>query len=180
MKKLLQLKHWQLFLAIMIVPILFQLVVMNSLATHGMRLFVIAFPVMMLLMSGILFGWFYSMGTQLYMLLPENVHMNLNRFKLFLLIPAGYIVCISFFMCGMMSGVIESFNPALLALIIPLHLFSIFGIFHSMYFNAKALKSIELQRPVNFNDFTGEFFLIWFFPVGIWIIQPRINKLLKK
>jgi hypothetical protein len=33
------------------------------------------------------------------------------------------------------------------------------------------------QKPVTFSDFAGEFFLIWFFPVGIWIIQPRINKL---
>jgi hypothetical protein len=22
-----------------------------------------------------------------------------------------------------------------------------------------------------------EFFLIWFFPIGVWIIQPRINRL---
>lgn len=168
MKKLLQFKHWQLFLAIMIVPILFQFVVMNSLTNNGgMDLFIIAFPMMMILVTGILFGWLYSLGIHLHGILPENVSMNLKRFKLFLLIPAGYITFISLFICCMMSGVIEIFNPALLAIIVPLHLFSIFGIFYSMYFNAKALKLIELQRLVNFSDFTSEFFLIWFFPVGI-------------
>jgi hypothetical protein len=26
-------------------------------------------------------------------------------------------------------------------------------------------------------DFAGVFFLIWFFTVGVWIIQQRINKI---
>jgi hypothetical protein len=30
---------------------------------------------------------------------------------------------------------------------------------------------------VSFYDFSGPFFLLWFFPIGIWIIQPRINRL---
>jgi hypothetical protein len=38
------------------------------------------------------------------------------------------------------------------------------------------VKTIELQREVTFSDFAGEFFLIWFYPVGIWIIQPKVNK----
>jgi hypothetical protein len=52
-----------------------------------------------------------------------------------------------------------------------------FFIFYSLYFIAKELKSVELQKPVTFSDFAGEFFLLWFFPIGIWIIQPRINKI---
>jgi hypothetical protein len=68
-------------------------------------------------------------------------------------------------------------NPAIFALIVPLHLFSMFCIFYCLYFNAKALKTVEWQRPVTFSDFAGEFFLIWFFPIGVWIIQPRLNKL---
>ena len=47
----------------------------------------------------------------------------------------------------------------------------------SIAVDAKALKTVEWQKPVTFSDFAGEFFLIWFFPIGIWIIQPRINKL---
>jgi len=49
--------------------------------------------------------------------------------------------------------------------------------FYCLYFNAKALKTAELQKPLTFSDFAGEFFLLWFFPIGIWILQPRINKL---
>jgi hypothetical protein len=28
-------------------------------------------------------------------------------------------------------------------------------------------------------DFAGEFFLLWFYPVGIWIVQPKINKMVE-
>jgi hypothetical protein len=32
---------------------------------------------------------------------------------------------------------------------------------------------------VKFRDFAGEFFLVWFYPVGVWIIQPKINKMIE-
>lgn len=67
----------------------------------------------------------------------------------------------------------------MIGVIVPLHLLSMFGIFYSMYFTAKTLKTVELQREVVFNDFAGEFFLLWFNFVGVWILQPRINKLVE-
>ena len=68
----------------------------------------------------------------------------------------------------------------LVAVIVPLHLFSMFCIFYSLYFVAKTFKTVELQREVNFSDFAGEFFMIWFYPIGIWIVQPKINKMIEK
>lgn len=65
------------------------------------------------------------------------------------------------------------------AIILPLHLFSIFCMFHTFYFVAKTIRTVEFQQPVKFGDFAGELFLIWFFPIGIWILQPRINKILE-
>ncbi|MEN9640511.1 MAG: hypothetical protein RLZZ262_2380, partial [Bacteroidota bacterium] len=38
------------------------------------------------------------------------------------------------------------------------------------------IKLLELQREVRFSEFIREFFLIWFFPIGIWFIQPKINR----
>ena len=46
-----------------------------------------------------------------------------------------------------------------------------------MYFVAKTFKTAELQRKVSFSDFAGDFFLVWFLPIGIWIIQPKINRM---
>jgi putative effector of murein hydrolase LrgA (UPF0299 family) len=65
----------------------------------------------------------------------------------------------------------------MLFLVIPLHLFSMFCMFYQLYFVSKTIKTAELKRKVTFSDYLGEFFMIWFFPIGIWIIQPKINRL---
>jgi hypothetical protein len=67
----------------------------------------------------------------------------------------------------------------LLIFILPMHLFSMFCIFYSLYFVAKTFKTVELQREVSFSDFAGEFFMIWFLLIGIWIIQPKVNRLVE-
>jgi hypothetical protein len=50
---------------------------------------------------------------------------------------------------------------------------------YSLYFVAKTIKTAELQKECTFKDFTEEFILILFYPIGLWIIQPRINKIYK-
>ena len=60
----------------------------------------------------------------------------------------------------------------------PLHFAAMICTFYAMIIAAKALKSTELNKKATVSDFLGEFFLIWFFPIGIWILQPRIHKLI--
>jgi hypothetical protein len=68
-------------------------------------------------------------------------------------------------------------GAGIFALIVPLHLLSMGCLFYCLYFIAKALKSVEAQQPVSVSEYLGDFFLLWFYPVGIWILQPRVNKL---
>ena len=180
MTTFLTLKHWQLFGLLIGLPIVFQFITIGSMISSNDPTIMFNFlPIVMILYFGLFFGWFYALGTNLHKKLPPTANMNLTRFKIFLLIPVIYILLIFVFMAGMFSNITSGGqpNPAIFALIIPLHLFSMFCIFYCLYFNAKALKTVEWQMPVTFSDFAGEFFLIWFFPFGIWIIQPRINKL---
>lgn len=183
MKLLLKLKHWQLFLLLMVIPILFQIGMFAAVFISNDPLMMFSlFPIVMILFMGIFFGWFYALGTHLHKKLPDTVHMNLRLFKILLFIPVAYMSLFMVFMINMFNGIIGGGEPnvAIFMLIFPLHLFSMFCIFYCLYFNAKSLKSVELQKPVTFNDFAGEFFLIWFFPVGIWFLQPRINKLFEE
>ncbi len=64
------------------------------------------------------------------------------------------------------------------ALMIPMHLLAMLGIFYSLVFTANRLTTLERKQKVSFFDYSGPFFLLWFFPIGIWFIQPRVNKLL--
>ena len=63
------------------------------------------FPIMMILLIGLFFGWFYALGTNLHKKLPQTATMNLTRFKIFLLIPVIYLLLISVFMAGMFSNI---------------------------------------------------------------------------
>lgn len=176
MYKLLTIKHWQLFLLLYGAPFFIEIIIMIGVASGNFNM-AYAFVPCMLLYMGVFFGWFYTLGTNLNRLLPADAGLNLKRFKVFLFIPAIYIFVICIVIASVAFGIINNgghVSPMVIIpivlLILPLHLFSMFCIFYCLYFNAKSLKSVELQRPVTFNDYAGEFFLIWFFPVGVWFI----------
>lgn len=183
MKQLLHLKHWQLFLLIVGFPIVLESVFMGAMLGQNPSLLIIIFPIIAVLVMGLFLGWFYTLGVNLHKKLPDTVQMNLNKFKLFLVVPLVYMVFIFIFFFSAFSKTTDDGEIAvglsndLILLIFPLHLFCMFCIFYCLYFNAKALKAVEWQRPVTFSDFAGEFFLLWLFPFGVWILQPRINNL---
>jgi len=185
MRFLLRLKHWQIFLLLIGLPLIMQIILIVTMITSedpfsGFTGTIFIFPIMMIIVTTVFFGWFYAMGTNLHNKLPDSVNMNLTRFKIFLFIPVVYILFICIFMVFVIDYTFaneETPSVGLYGIIVPVHLFSMFCIFYCLYFNAKALKAVELQRRVTFSDYAGEFFLIWFYPIGIWFIQPRINKL---
>ncbi|MCB2408416.1 hypothetical protein [Hymenobacter lucidus] len=175
---LLKLKHWQLFLLTWGAGFLINLV-----AIINIHLIMYAFPVMMLLFCVGLFGWIWAIATTLFRQLPPDTNMNLHLFKLLFSIPILYMLAISVFM-----GVAMAHQPVLqgsamltaMVFIVPLHLLSMVCIFYGLRFAAKVLKSVELQREAHFGDYIGEFFLIWFSVVGVWILQPRISALVQQ
>jgi len=199
MNLFLRAKHWQLFLLSFGIPIVLEIVMMAGFFSQVLQhpnvppdpfeffSFFKLFPFIMLLCVGTLLGWQWSVVTGLQKLLPAGITMKVTTFKTFLIIPAIYISLIMGFLFYFVSagfhrsevvdyGIYISIS---FAVIVPLHLFSIFCLFYCMYFVAKTIKTVELQREVNFSDFVGEFFLTWFFPIGVWILQPRINKMIK-
>ena len=45
------------------------------------------------------------------------------------------------------------------------------------YFVSKSVAEAERGKRVSFEQYVGLFFLLCLFPVGIWVIQPKINRL---
>ena len=185
-------KHWQLFLLTFGIPFVFQIVFMVSIFSniqHNQNPqnifepFKYFIPVMVLF-AGTLLGWQWSVATRLQKMIPTGLRMNVTTFKVFFFIPVVYMLCIFVFMGYVFSGnLMETFNgPSVFvafAVIFPVHIFSMFCLFYCLYFVSKTFKTAELQRPVSASDYLGEFFLIWFFPIGVWIIQPKINRMLE-
>lgn len=51
-----------------------------------------------------------------------------------------------------------------------------FAFLHFLMFPARTLKSIEKDKKADIGECIGDFFLIVFLPIGIWFLQPRINR----
>lgn len=190
-------KHWQLFILLIGIPLVFQIVMMVSIFTEmanhrpgtGINVFKYFqfFPVLMAIFTAAFFAWYWSVAIGLQKKIPQGVKMNVLRFKIFFFIPLIYIILILLLISTKFTGMLShAATPdlmkagGLVVLILPLHLLSMFGIFHSLFFIAKTVKTAELQREVKFEDFASEFFLLWFYPIGLWIVQPKINKLVKE
>lgn len=196
-EKFLKAKHWQLFLLTFGIPMIFQFIMIGTMFENVgsdsntdqtfMLIYMKFFPIMMIIFMGVFFGWFWSVAIGLQSKVPEDIKMKVKKFKTFFFIPMAYILFITLFMGIQMNGLMTNETEpsggligGLVAVIIPLHLFSMFCIFYSLYFVTKTFKTVELQREVKFSDFVGEFFMIWFYPIGIWIVQPKINKMIEE
>jgi len=192
-KLFLQAKHWQLFSLMFGIPIVFQIIMMISMfanidangngETETMFNMFKIFPFIMIIYTSLFFGWFWSIGNGLQEKIPNEFKLNLKKFKIFFFVPLVYILSLMILIGTTAYGISSDDNAIggivgkMLFVIIPLHLFSMFCIFYQLYFVSKTIKTAELKRKVTFSDYLGEFFMIWFFPIGIWVIQPKINRL---
>lgn len=179
MTKILTLKHWQIFGLIFGLPIIVEFVGRGADTTSLHWTIILAVSLIVMILSyGIYLNWFYALGTNLHKKLPITATMNLTRFKFFFFVPFVYMLSLPFFILNWSRTIMVygAKNDGTIVFI-SLTLFTLYCIIYCIYFNAKALKTVERQMPVIFSDFATEFFLICFFPIGLWIIQPRINKL---
>ena len=53
-----------------------------------------------------------------------------------------------------------------------------FALFQTIVFVCKTLAMIGLKREVKFSDYLVNLILMLFLFVGIWILQPKIKKLI--
>jgi hypothetical protein len=159
MKVFLILKHWQLFLIFYITAILFAVTIDSSF-----------WILTLLLYDFTLVGWIYSIGKIANNINSknkiENYHENFWFFLFYIsFIPFGYFS----------HSKIPSNDLFMLATII----FVGFSAFKIVNFSAKAIKQNEINEELKFKDYLNEFLLIAFIPIGIWFIQPKMNKIMK-
>lgn len=190
MSHFLKAKHWQLFTLIFGLALFYQIMFFvamfaTSVPDSGivgslLNLSFLLFPLVLLLTMGGLLGWLYALGSGLQEQVPVELRRPTRLFKIAVIFPTAYFLTFmfaAFSLLGYASSVMG--DGLVMIIILPLHLFAMFCMFYSMYFSAKTIKLAEQQQPVTLSDFIGEIFLIWFFPIGIWFLQPRINELIK-
>jgi hypothetical protein len=167
-------KHWQIFVLLFGVFFFGQAAALISIATISPQF--VNFGRIGLLIGGVtevwggcFIGWFWSMGSFLSSIVQSTMRTKTRFFHFACIYPLRYI--------PVFIGVFQSPNPITLAIIFPLHFFGMFCMFYLLYFVSKNLVMAETNKPASFSDLAGPFFLIWLFPIGIWMIQPKVNRL---
>ncbi len=57
-------------------------------------------------------------------------------------------------------------------------LYFVFAMVQSIVFVCKTISKLEFQREVTFGDYFNNLLLMFFFFVGIWFLQPKVNRLI--
>jgi hypothetical protein len=167
-------KHWQIFLLLVAPVVFWQIAIGNALPNSAhpapqeiekaFRIIFIATGASML----VFMGWLWPIGSFLNSIAPKVYRPQLRLFHLALIYPSAYAVAL--FIALSLTGRVSP-------LVLPFHLVATFCMFYDLYFVSKSLVLAERNKPVSFRDFSGSFFLLWFYLVGVWAIQPRVNRL---
>jgi hypothetical protein len=170
-------KHWQIFLLLVgigfigDVALVVSSISVTAQSPENFGKLSLPFGLVTVLFMCCFLGWFWSMGSFLSSIVRPALRLNTRFFRFALVYPGLYILVFIALFQSLTT------NPALLAIIFPLHFFAVFCIFYGLYFVSKSLVMAETSRSVSFYDYAGPFFLIWFFPLEVWFTQPRINRL---
>lgn len=149
-------------------------------------------PMIMLLAFGILNGWLWSIGKGMQDYIDEEFRLQTKWFSISIIFVVVYTVLFTVSMTSMLSHFVSSIAETkgqdfdlftdhlrsqfyMLAIVTPFHLLAFGCCFYNLYFAAKTVKTFEFQDEVSFSDFVSEFFMFWFYPIGVWMIQPKIN-----
>jgi hypothetical protein len=172
-------KHWQMFLVFALLGCIAIASMLITMLSHPEEALNDVFPFLagMELFSILLALWVWSLGTFLNSVVPATLRMSRTFFRVAVIFVPLYIPIFGVFFQRM--GHVRDVRVTLIsyALIFPLHLFALLCQLYSLYFVSKALALAERGCPSSLPDYIGYFVGLWILPVGVWIIQPRINRL---
>jgi hypothetical protein len=153
-------KHWEIFLLICPFEIM-AIIDFQGGIEHLYWINLIGFTVVQL--------WQFFLTNELIKMVPKvyGLKTNLYYFNV-LLFFISYLTAIYMF-----NG--KGFNVKGVYALIGFYVF--YASLQSFGFAARIIKSKELNRKSKKRESIGYFFLFLFLPIGIWILQPKINKL---
>jgi hypothetical protein len=174
MKWLLNLRAWQLFIFFAGPPVLFIFLLVvffpefDSPLMQYRAIFALPPNVMACL-------WYLSIGVNLQSARDEyNLAKYLWFVRIAFLIVVAYLIFVGYYTSFVDS---ETLPDDLIFVVISILTGCAF--IYMILFTAKTLRTIELGREVTTGEYVTDAFLLFCFLVGVWIIQPRINKIVE-
>lgn len=167
-------KHWQIFLLLVGVFVALDILfrggfMLGSPSPEQSTINILLVGTLAALSGWCFLLWLWFLGSYLNSLAPAPLRRKLGFLFFTIFYSAVYIFA--------SIALFFSLNPKLTLFTIPLHLLALFCMYSNLYFVAESLKIAETGISASFFDCLGPFLLLWFYPVGIWFIQPRVNHL---
>lgn len=158
--KLITLPAWALFLSMLL------LLIISTLLSNRL-MFVSVYT--LVIIGGI---WALSIGNKLNQKMPDEKKLNINIYKTTVFYSVIYFLCMPYMIVYMMNMPKELIPYV----IVPGHLFFFSSLIWVIYFISKCIVVIRNRK-----ESIGLYMLgLYFFPIDIWFIQPRILNILKE
>jgi hypothetical protein len=170
MKIFIKLKHWQIFI-ILGTGFILNLILSTNKFSIGNITSIGLGTVIGIFTLILFFLWVMTIG-----IFINRIPANSYHFRTWVLIFATLCNMIGYSELNLERILpISDFIPIWLLTLLTLLTF--FGIFYTFYNVPKSLKSIELGRKAHFSEYFISALLLFIFPIGVWFIQPRINRI---
>jgi hypothetical protein len=158
-------KHWHIFVLLFVIPQIASFAAIVAMQNMFFIVVTIAFGLGLL-------AWYWSVGSFLSSGLKTQFRMKPGFFHFAVLYPIFYVPVFSWF--AFSSG-----NEAAVV-VVPLHLLAMACMVYVLYFVSRSLVTAETGKPASFSDYIGALMLFWFFPIGVWFVQPKVNQLYRR
>ena len=167
-------KHWQVFVLLWGTYLAGEMAIVSALPETsgpienplkaGLFAEVVMLPALVCLMA-----WLWSMGSFLFLIAKPTVRLSIHSFQFAIIFLMLYLLtALPFFL---------SRNSTVQTILFPAHLLCMACLIYCFYFVSKSLVIAEKGEPITFNDYALSLLLLFFSLIGIWLIQPRINRL---
>lgn len=175
-----KLKHWQLFLTIVGIPLVIQ--VIHSILflasdqdypeTSGFLGLILILPLLCY------FLWVAAVGKK-FSESPDSPQMQARKFLIswWISILSHLFLLIYFWSYPQNLNQSEE-DEVIPIMVVGLIVFvALFTLFYCLSFMARAIVQLERGRRITSSEYFSEFIMAVIFPIGIWLLQPRINRL---
>ena len=184
-------KHWHIFLLILGLPVIFQLYYLFELFVQGNYQVQTAseniqdylWYIPLLCLAAVLgqLAWNWSVATGLQEKIPAELRLNLRRFNWVTgLVVAFNVWFFTIFLADVFAPpdqqLVLASNSRWLWYFVPLTSLGTLGLIYLQYITAKSIALARKQGRVRIGSWLGYFLLQVVFLLGIWFLQPRVQK----
>ena len=122
--------------------------------------------------------WLHTLGATLGRVTQKVLRPHIAYFSFNIVYSLVFLLGFAFLLAEIFRrGSVGAEFSLVLGLAIPAQLYAAFAIYHSVYYVARRLTIVELQRNASMGEALQNFVLMFFFPIGVWITQPKIRGL---